>query len=133
AHQVLNSLDVVTRGRLDLGEPVDLGLAEVGGELPQRTLVLLAQRIDAEQAQLGLEDQPLDFDVHTRTVESGFREVVADRRDRGTVPPVEWADRLCWHRAHRAPHRIPGSICVNSAWPARSIMSSTVLKYAASE
>ena len=42
AHEVFDGLDVVAGGRLELGEFVDLGLAEVGDELAQRGLLGIA-------------------------------------------------------------------------------------------
>ena len=41
AHEVLDGLHVVLGGRLELREPVDLGLAEVVGERAQRQGLLV--------------------------------------------------------------------------------------------
>ena len=48
AHQVLDGLHVVAGGRLERGELVDLGLAEVGDPLPQRAGVLRLERLGPE-------------------------------------------------------------------------------------
>ena len=132
AHQVLDGLDVVAGGRLGRGELVDLGLAEVGGPLPQSAGGLGVQRFGAEHAVPGEEDQPLDLDVQARPVEPRLGQVLAETLHDGAVPPVERAEGLRG-QAHETPCRIPGSSWRKSATLARSMVESTVSKRAASE
>ena len=124
AHQVLDRLDVVTGGRLQLGEGVDLRLTEVGRERPQARFLLLAQGCRPEQPAIGQGDEPLHFHVNAGPVESGLREVLAQRAHGGSVASVERAQRLVG-QAHGAPCRIPGLIWRKRDAHARSIMERT--------
>lgn len=77
-----------------LGEPVDLGLAEVAVQAAQSLLVRIRQRRCAEQRVIGECDQPLRFGLDAGTVEAGFGEEFAQWGDGRAITPVEGAQRL---------------------------------------
>jgi len=94
AHEVLDGLHIVAGDRLLLGQPVDLGLAEVAVEAAQLLLDVVGERRRLEQRTVGQRDQPLDLDLDAGAVQSGLGEVVAERSDGRTVTAVEGAERL---------------------------------------
>ena len=102
ANVVFDGLHVVASGRLDAGELVDVGLAEVRDDVTQRLLLLGAQRGRAEEAAVGEEDEPLHLDVHAGAVEGGFGEVLAEGLHGGAVAGVEGTQKL-----RRQRHEVP--------------------------
>ena len=138
AHQVLDGLHVVAGDRLLLGEPVDLGLAEVAVQGAQaRPCRSSRQRRGAEQRPVGEGDEPLDLDLDAGAVEPRLGEVVGERRDGGAVAAVERAEGLRGKRGHglrrrsatcgwrQIAGRIAGSSCRKSDRLALSIIPST--------
>jgi hypothetical protein len=106
AHQVLDGLHVVLGGGLQLGEPVDLGLAELVGEGAQLADLLVGERGGAEHPVAGQVDEPLHLDLHARPVEARLRQVVAEAEHRGPVAAVQGAERLGRQGGHEAPRGI---------------------------
>jgi len=84
----------VLRDRFLLGEPVDLGLAEVAVQGAQALLVGIRQRRGLEQRAVGESDEPLDLDLDTSAVQAGLREEVCEAGDGGAVAAVERAQGL---------------------------------------
>lgn len=89
AHEVLDGLHIVLRDGLLLGEPVDLGLAEVAVEGAQALLVGIRQRARLEQRAVGEGDQPLDLDLDPRAVQARLREEVGESGDGAAIATVE--------------------------------------------
>jgi hypothetical protein len=131
-HEILDRLHIVAGGRLEGGELVDLGLPEVGDPLAQRARGLGRERLGAEHAALRKGDEPFDLDVGARPIQRRLGQVLAERLDGGTVPPVQRAERL-WGQAHETPCLMPGSSWRKSAMLARWMVDSTLSKSAASE
>jgi hypothetical protein len=142
ADQVLDGLHIVAGHGLFLGQPVDLGLAELEVQRSQPRLVVVAEGRGAEQRPVGEGDQPLDLYLDARAVQSGLGEIVGEPCYRGAVPPVEGAEGLPgksggMERGHGTPvetrgrtrrhvaGRIAGSSCRKSARLALSIIPST--------
>jgi hypothetical protein len=94
AHEVLDGLDVVAGDGFLLGEPVDLGLAEVAVEGAQALLVGIRQRRGLEERAVGEGDEPLDLDLDAGPVEAGLREEVGESGDGAAVATVEGAQGL---------------------------------------
>jgi hypothetical protein len=77
-----------------LGEPVDLGLAEVAVQGAQALLVGIRQRRGLEQRAVSEGDQPLDLDLDPRAVQARLGEEVGEAGDGGAVAAVERAQGL---------------------------------------
>jgi hypothetical protein len=84
----------VAGDRLLLGEPVDLGLAEVAVEGAEAVLVGIRQGGGLEQRAVGEGDEPLDLDLDAGPVEAGLREEVGESGDGAAVATVEGAQGL---------------------------------------
>jgi len=84
----------VARDGLLLGEPVDVGLAEVLVKGAEAVFFGIRQRTRAEQAPVGEGDEPLDLDLDAGAVQTCLGEVVAESADGGAVAPVEGAEGL---------------------------------------
>lgn len=79
----------MARDRLLLGEPVDLGLAEVEVQATQAVLVGGIERSRAEQRAVGEGDQPLHLDLDAGAVQAGLGQVIGEAGDGGAVAAVE--------------------------------------------
>jgi hypothetical protein len=132
-HEVLNGLDVMTGGRLEGREFVDLGLAEVGDERAQLTRLLRRDTGRPEEFVVRQVQEPLHLDTHPRAVEARLGQVLTQLGDGGTVATIQRADWLFGQWAHETPCRMPGVIWRKSEVQAFSIMPRTRSNMAASE
>ncbi len=71
-HQVLHRLDVVLRGRLEFGQPVDLRLTEVVDEGAQCADLVVGERLGPEHPVGGEIDQPLHLHLNACPIQSGL-------------------------------------------------------------
>ena len=103
AHEVLDGLHVVPGDGFLLGEPVDLGLAEVAVQGAEVLLLSLGERGRPEERPIRERDEPLDLDLDAGSVQSCLGEVVGELADGGEVAAVERAQRLRGERCQGTP------------------------------
>ncbi len=91
--EVLDSLDVMGRLALDLGELADAVLPEVIDDRAQGGLLIGGEGSHARHDPVvGEMDQPLNLDAHALAVERSFGEVIDQRGDGGAVAAVKGAE-----------------------------------------
>lgn len=93
ANQVFDSFDIVLGLCFELGDPLDVGVTEIRGDIAQGDSVVRAQ-FGASKALVNQTNNPLNFDVDTGTIEARFGKVKPEVRDSRVVATIKWTEWL---------------------------------------
>jgi hypothetical protein len=75
ANEIFHGLDIVPRSRLEFGNPSDVGVTEVCRNIAQGKSLICTQ-CRTEETLIGEANQPLYFNVHSRTIETSFGQML---------------------------------------------------------
>jgi hypothetical protein len=93
ADEIFDRLDIVLGRRLELGNPRDIGVPKMSGDI-SKTEPFVGAQFRSEEPFIDESNNPLNLDVNARTVEPGLGQVFADFGHRRVVATIERAERL---------------------------------------
>ena len=90
---VLDRLDVVVGGLLDVLDRLGVGLGEAQHEVAQQAARRFRQGLELGEAGVGQGDEPLDLDLHAAVHQAELRQQRAQRGDLGGIATVQRRQR----------------------------------------